>query len=116
MVRNIQWKLERFIVFQTVILQQARRVTTYQSIRRQIEKRLDVREAARHGMLLEDTLRTRGQYLIAAHREESEEHRGQNFHSLVLRGKLRTAVRWIMERETGGAYFRPRRGAQIWGR
>ena len=47
-------------------------------------------------------LRTCAQYLTAAHREESEEHRAQNFHSLVLQGKLRTAVRWITDRETGG--------------
>ena len=33
---------------------------------------------------------------------ESKEDRAKNFHSLVLLGKLRTAVRWIMERDTGG--------------
>ena len=30
------------------------------------------------------------------------EHRAQTYHSLVLCGKLRSAVRWITERETGG--------------
>ena len=34
--------------------------------------------------------------------EETAEHRAQTYHSLVLRGKLRSAVRWITERETGG--------------
>ena len=29
------------------------------------------------------------------------EHRAQTYHSLVLRGKLRTAVRWITKRDTG---------------
>ena len=29
------------------------------------------------------------------------EHWAQTYHSLVLRGKLRTAVGWIMEREMG---------------
>ena len=53
-------------------------------------------------MLVEETLRTCAQYLTAACREESEEHRANIFHNLVLRRKLRTAVRWITERKTRG--------------
>ena len=53
-------------------------------------------------MLVEDTLRTCTEYLTVARREETADHRAQTFHSLVLRGELRTAVRWITERETGG--------------
>ena len=44
-------------------------------------------------MLVEDTLRSSTQYLTAVRREESAEHRAKTFHGLVLRGKLRTAVR-----------------------
>ena len=39
-----------------------------------------------------------------AQNEEMAEHRAQTYHSLVLRVKLRMAVRWITERETGGYY------------
>ena len=53
-------------------------------------------------MLVEDTLRTCTEYFTVNRREETAEHRAQTFHSLVLHGKLRTAVRWIIERETGG--------------
>ena len=53
-------------------------------------------------MLVEDTLCKCTQYLTAACRKESEEHRSQTFHRQVLRGKLRTAVRWITEMEMGG--------------
>ena len=53
-------------------------------------------------MLVGDTLRSCEDYLTAAQREETAEHRAQTYHSLVLRGKLRSAVRWITERETGG--------------
>ena len=53
-------------------------------------------------MLVEDTLRSSTQYLTAVRREETAEHRAKTFHGLVLRGKLRTAVRWITEREKGG--------------
>ena len=52
-------------------------------------------------MLVEDTLRTCAEYLTVAQKEEMAEHRAQTFHSLVLRGKLRTTVRWITEIETG---------------
>ena len=53
-------------------------------------------------MLVEDTLCTCAEYLASAQREETAEHRAQTFHSLVLRRKLQTAVRWIIEREMGG--------------
>ena len=42
------------------------------------------------------------QYLTADCRDKSEDHREENYHSLVLRGKMRTVVRWITEQETGG--------------
>ena len=53
-------------------------------------------------MLVEDLLRSCTQYLTAVRREETAEHRAKTYHSLVLRGKLRTAVRWIAEREKEG--------------
>ena len=53
-------------------------------------------------MLVEDTLRACEEYLTVAQREETAEHQAQTYHSLVLRGKLRTAMRWITEWETGG--------------
>ena len=53
-------------------------------------------------MLVKDTLRLCEEYLTVARREETAEHQAQTYHSLVLRGKLRTAVQWITERETGG--------------
>ena len=40
-VRDRWWNWERFIIFQTVILQQTRHVTASHAIRRHIEKRLD---------------------------------------------------------------------------
>ena len=96
-----RYNLERFIAFQMVILKQARHVNAYQAICQRIEKRLEAWEAVHHDMLTEDTLCTCTQYLTAARREDSNEHRAKTYHSLVLQGKLRTAVRWIMEQETG---------------
>ena len=53
-------------------------------------------------MLVGDTLRSCEEYMTAARMEETAEHRDQTYHSLVLRGKLRSAVRRITERETVG--------------
>ena len=53
-------------------------------------------------MLVEDTLRTCAHYITVICRGGSAEHRAQTYHSMVLRGKFRTAVRWITDRETGG--------------
>ena len=85
-----------------VILQQARHVTASHVIRRQIAKQLDAWGEGKHAMLVGNTLRSCEEYLTPAQREEMEEHRAQTYHSLVLRGKLQSAVRWITERETGG--------------
>ena len=52
-------------------------------------------------MLVKDTLRACEEYLNVARREETVERQAQIYHSLVLREKLRTAVRWITDRETG---------------
>ena len=50
---------------------------------------------------MEYTLHTCTEYLNVACREESAEHQAQTYHSLLLQGKLRTAMQWITERETG---------------
>ena len=92
------------MVFQTVILQQAQHVTTSQAICWRIEKRLDAWAEGKYLMLVEDMLLTCEEYLTVARREETVEHRAQTYHSLVIRGKLWTAVLWITERETGGVF------------
>ena len=74
-VRYRRWNSEWFIVFQMVILQQARHVTSSHVIRRRIEKRLDAWGGGKHVMLVRDTLRSCEDYLTAARREETAEHR-----------------------------------------
>ena len=83
-MRDRRWNLERFIVFQLVILEQARHVTASQAIYRQIEKRMDAWGEGKHAKLVEDTLRACEEYLTVARREETAEHRAQTYHSLVL--------------------------------
>ena len=49
-------------------------------------------EDGKHGILVEDTLRSCIEYLTVSQREESAEHREQTNHSLVLWGKVQMAV------------------------
>ena len=55
-VRDRRWNSEQFIVFQNVILKQARDVTASQAIRRQIEKLLYDWGDGKHVILVKDTL------------------------------------------------------------
>ena len=63
---------------------------------------MDAWAEGKHLILAEDTFRACGEYLTIARREETAEHQAQTYHSLVLRGKLRTVAQWITKRETGG--------------
>ena len=65
-LRDKLWNLERFIVFQTVILQRARHVTASQATRWRIKKRLDAWGEGKYAMLVEDTLHTCAEYLTVA--------------------------------------------------
>ena len=55
-VRDRRWNSERFIVFQTMILQRACHVTASQAIRRRIGKRLDAWGEGKHAMQVKDTM------------------------------------------------------------
>ena len=56
----------------------------------------------KHAILVEDMLQACREYLTVAWREETAEHWDQTNRSLVLRGKLRTVMLCITDRETGG--------------
>ena len=55
-VRDRRRNSEQFIVFQMVILKQARHITASHAIRRRIEKRLDAWGSGKHAMLVGETL------------------------------------------------------------
>ena len=101
-VRSCRWNVERFIVFQAVILKHVRHVTAYHAIRRRIRKNLDAWEVGHHQIMVKETAHKCNQYLSTDRWDELEDHRAKTLNSLVLRGKLQNAVRWIKEREKGG--------------
>ena len=101
-VRQLCWNADRVIVFQTVILQCARHLTSSGEIQRRINLLLDAWESGEFGMLAEDTAQTCTQYLSTSMGEDTSEHREKIFYSLVIRDKLRSSVQWITNREKSG--------------
>ena len=71
--RYRQWNSERFIVFQTMILQRACHVTASQAIRRLIEKWMGAWGEGKYAMLVEDTMRSCKEYLTVAQRKDTAE-------------------------------------------
>ena len=57
-VTERRWNSERFIVFQSVILQRSREVKKAKDIRRRIEGRLRDWKEGKYDMLVQDTVRT----------------------------------------------------------
>ena len=103
-VRKCRWNAERFVIFQTVILQCAWHTTKLYEIQKWIDRRLDAWEAGDHEMLVGDTARTCAQYLSTRKGEDSLKNRAKIYHSLVLRVKLRSAVIWATNRQKGGVF------------
>ncbi len=101
-IRARKWNSERFIVFQMVILQKSKEVKTSGAIRRQLTMRMDSWEAKKFEMLVQDTERTALAQLARVRGVETQEQRAKTFARLVLQGKLRSAVRWLTDREKGG--------------
>ncbi len=101
-IRSRKWNSERFIVFQMVILQRSKGVTKAGDIKKRLSNRMDSWEANKFDMLVQDTERTALGQLASRRGRDTPEQRAKIYNRLVLQGKLRTAVRWLTEREKGG--------------
>ena len=102
-VTERRWNSERFIVFQSVILQRSREVKKAKDIRRRIEGRLRDWREKKYDMLVQDTVRTSLSLIQDIKGGMTEEQIGKRFTKMVLEGKIRQAVRFVTERRQGGA-------------
>ena len=101
-VKERTWNAERFLVFTMVVLQRTPAVKRATDIRARLQSRMDAWEEGKFDMLVQSTVRTAESYLSLARGQETQEQRAKRFNDLVLAGKLRSAVRYITEREAGG--------------
>ena len=96
---------ERLIVFQVLILQREMLVFKSLDIRRLIGRRLKMWEDGLFDALMHEAERCDRSFANgrdSKRREQSFEHTERVFHRLMIEGKVRSAVRWIAERERGG--------------
>ena len=100
--RERHWEDERFVVFQTVILQRALHVSGSQATLQRLLHWLEACEESHHCMLFEDTLHLCEQFLSTSRQEDTEEKRARKYTSLVQQGNLCPVVWWITDR--GGGY------------
>ena len=73
-VQKCRCNSERFIVFQTVILQLSQHVTSSGAVRWNIDRRLDAWEAGEFWIPVEDMAHTCTQYLCTSRGENTAEH------------------------------------------
>jgi hypothetical protein len=97
-----KWNAEKFIVFQMVILQRSRDVTSAKGIKDRINKRLDGWGRGEFLDLVQDTEREMKAALTSNQKGSTSEQRAKIFNQKMLRGDVKSAVRYITTREKGG--------------
>ena len=100
------WNSERFLVFPAVILQRSPSAKRARDIRRRIEYRLQAWAEGKFNMLVEDTSRTSISLISTKRRSMSDEQIAKTYTRLVLQGKLRSAVRFVTDRDKGRGFWR----------
>ena len=97
--------MEKFLTFQMVILQRIPAVKTMSDVRRRLKWRLDLWKSKQYTVLVEDTIRSMEASLSKARGSTTPAQRAKAFDAKVKRGKLRSAVRYITDREGGGVLY-----------
>ena len=101
-IMNRKCNMDKFLVFQMVILQRSPKTTSSSDIKRRLGSRLSLWKEGKFSCLVDDTALTLEASLSKARGNTTPEHRAKVFDSRVKRGKLRSAVRYITDREGGG--------------
>ncbi|KAF6208629.1 hypothetical protein GE061_017087 [Apolygus lucorum] len=98
---------ERVLVFIAIILQRDKAVKQAKDIRITLQQRIKLWEAGEFVPLIEITEEADKKLKRSRARMGDDEHKVKVFHRLVLRGKVREALRWLTE-GGGGKILGPR--------
>ena len=100
-VRTRRWNSERPLVFVAVTLQSTPGVRRSADIRQRLTQRMDLWEQGYHQALVDDT-ESEALSTHPSSRPPSDDSKARAFHSRVLSGRLRSAVRTLTGRDGGG--------------
>lgn len=104
-IKKRKWNGEKLVVFAQVIFQRDQRIKRAKDIRKHIAHKLRLWNQGDYQTLVEMTLYDLKTSLSRAQGITTPEQRAKTFHRKVLRGNLRSAVRYITEREKGSILY-----------
>ena len=98
---------ERLIVFTVVMLQRDAMVKKGTDVRRMLKRRMDAWRAGQIDELMFEAERCAQQLPKPPKSKQGDEHTVRIFTRLMLRGQVRSAVRWMTERASSGGILNP---------
>ena len=98
---------ERLIVFLGLMLHRDEMVKKGQDIRRLLARRIQEWKSEKHAELMQDFERCTKHKLIHHNIKSCEQHTYKVFSNLMLKGQVRSAVRWLTERQSKGGVLDP---------
>ena len=96
-----KWNLERFFVYQTVVLQRTKDVKTAKDIKNRIKSRLDAWDGEKFDMLVQTTVRDMTSNLSDNPGSLSVDDRVKIFQKKMFSGDIRGAVKFLTQTEIG---------------
>jgi hypothetical protein len=98
-----KWNVERFLLFQMVVMQRTRDLTSRsRDIRKRLTRRMDAWEEGKCKMRVQSTKRDMQSYLSTKQKGQTEEQRAKVSNTKMLRGDVRGAVKSLTDTEVGG--------------
>jgi hypothetical protein len=101
-IKSRKFNSEVLMVYIMVILQRTKDVKGSGDIRRRLTRRMNDWEEGKFLMLVQETERDMKAHLTANRKGTTSEQRAKQFHSQMLRGNVRGAVRLLIETEVAG--------------
>ena len=98
LLRERKANSERLLTSLICLLTRDRNTKGAPAIKRKLAARINDWEAEKYGALFEDTLRSVKANKRQKQGNEDTNHRARIFHRLVMRGKVRTAARYMLEK------------------
>ena len=96
---------EKIIVFTQVLLQRENNVTASKNIKKHLKLRLDCWQSGKFKMLVETTEQALKARQTTARGNTTPAQRAKTFNSKIIRGNLRSALRYISDTECGGLLY-----------